>query len=134
MTTTTQTITRQKVAAILKDAGVEASHQGRNQRIGYATTSYGFSAIENGTTVYICKHCGGKDSHNTGCKATGAAKNWRQSKVSDGTVTVELHSATSAREYEAAKIAADSERVTAALEAAGFTVSQIKQTLWHVAA
>jgi hypothetical protein len=91
MTTATATVSRQKVTAILRKAGYPISVEVRNGIIGYAARTGGWSVIDNGTTEYICKSCRTRDSHRPGCSTrSGAAKYWRQEKVKDGTVTVEM--------------------------------------------
>jgi len=131
----TDTLSRQGVAATLRKAGFRISTEGRNGRIGYATQSEGFSVRDNGHTVYTCKMCGRSDTHRPGCKATGAARFWRQRKVKDGTVTVELHRRTSARlmdDDDRAAMDALAEQMVAHLTAEGLHVRAEGQHRWVV--
>lgn len=136
METTTKTLTRQQVTAMLRNAGFVISSEGSSGRVSsLATRSAGISVVDNGHTVYICKRCGGVTNHNGGCKATGAAKNWRQRKVKDGTVTVEIHIRTMGFPTDAdrAKRQADADRLADFAAENGMTIEQTGSFRWTLA-
>jgi hypothetical protein len=122
--TTATGITRQQVASLLNKAGFVASVEGRNGRIGFATRSFGYSVTDNGERVYSCKSCGGRDSHNGGCRTrSGAAKFWQTRVVKDGTVTVTIHGRTTTRVSDSDRVESLAEQVVATLISAGLTVT-----------
>ena len=135
--TTATAISRQQVTAMLRKAGFDISSEGSSGRVsGLATRNAGVSIRDNGHTVYICKRCGGVTNHNGGCKATGAAKNWRQRKVKDGTVAVEIHMATSgfATDTHREKRQGDADRLMAFFAEQGFNVEATGSFRWTVSA
>lgn len=124
-TTDTATISRQKVAAMLRKAGYSISSEYRNSMIGYTTRTGGWSVIDNGKTEYICKSCRTRDSHRSRCTTrNGAAKYWRQQKVKDGTVTVEWHNGDTWRGFDHAEAQERVDRMAEFLTDAGLKVTR----------
>ena len=139
MTTTTGTISRQRLTAELAAAGFKISSEGRNGRIGYATRSEGFSVKDNGERVYICRYCQGRDLHRSTCSnPSGAAKNWKTRLEMDGTVTVEFHTSTMGRPRSVEEVREERakmrEAIVTALTEAGYTVTDKSSTSWIVSA
>ena len=137
METTTKTLSRQQVAAMLRKAGFDISSEGSSGRVSsLATRSPGISVLDNGHIVYICKRCSGVTNHNGGCRATGAAKNWRQRKVKDGTVTVEIHVRTMGFTTDAdrAKRQNDADRLAAFVAEQGLTIEENGSFRWILSA
>ena len=130
--TTTDTISRQRLTAMLVGAGLAASSES-SRRGGGAWRSPGFSVTDNGEHVSICRTCKGHTYHNDGCKnPSGSSKNWHRRLVKDGTLTVTYTAMQRKSDLKAAEMTAAGERLVAFLTEAGFTVETRSADRWVV--
>ena len=137
MTTTTKTLTANKVHAVLRAAGVEKSDTHSSGRIpGMNSTTYGYSVETNGYTESTCRYCKGINRHATidciGRPTRNTKDALRARKVATGTFTVRLNERTGVCGMNDRRTDADRVRVTAALTAAGLPFVQVGDNEWLV--
>lgn len=134
---TEQTLTAQKLHALLRKTGVEKSDTyGGGPIPGMSTTSYGYTVETDGEVVRICRYCKGVNAHRTvDCIGHGTRKTrdgFRQRKVKTGTFTVRLHERTGISGMDDRRTARDRARIVEALTSAGIAYQTIGEDTWLV--
>jgi hypothetical protein len=87
--TTTTTVSRQKVHAVLKKAGFRRSEWLRSGRVkGWGNSTTGYELEAEHTTEYRCARCGGK-FHETWCLQQRYKARWRERKIFTGRLFID---------------------------------------------